>query len=41
MEKQLNDELKRLVFDFPNIIAVKNKEDIIIFIDESKILGIY
>lgn len=30
-----------IVFDFPNIIAVKNKEDIIIFIDESKILGIY
>lgn len=30
-----------IVFDFPNIIAVKNKEDIIIFIDEAKILGIY
>ena len=30
-----------IVFDFPNIIAVKHKEDIIIFIDESKILGIY
>ncbi|WP_196000158.1 hypothetical protein [Clostridium sp. 1001271B_151109_B4] len=30
-----------IVFDFPNIIAVKNKENIIIFIDESKILGIY
>ena len=30
-----------IVFDFPNIIAVKNKEDILIFIDESKILGIY
>ena len=30
-----------IVFDFPNIIAVKNKEYIIIFIDESKILGIY
>ena len=30
-----------IVFDFPNIIALKNKDNIIIFIDESKVLSIF
>lgn len=30
-----------IVFDFPDIVALKNKDDVIIFIDESKILSIF
>lgn len=30
-----------IVFDFPDIIALKNKDNIIVFIDESKVLSIF
>ena len=30
-----------IVFDFPDIIALKNKDTIIVFIDESKVLSIF
>lgn len=30
-----------IVFDFPNVIALKNKDNIIVFINEDKVVSIF